>query len=67
LSLIKHQILPSKLPRVVPQLGRQLLAARQRILDPLFSLEYLTFLRFEGFPVDVLAAFSGVTTVLWWW
>ena len=57
LSLIKGQF-AAKCRGMLAELGRQLLAARERVLDRLFALVRLPLLRLERLGVHILPAFT---------
>ena len=57
LSLVKGQV-AAKCRGMLAELGRQLLAARERVLDRLLALVRLPLLRLERLGVDVLSAFT---------
>ena len=57
LSLVKRQV-TTKCRGMLAELGRQLLAARERVLERLLALVRLPLLRLERFGVDVLSAFT---------
>ena len=57
LRLIKGQV-AAKGRGMLAELCRQLLAARERVLDRLLALVRLPLLRLEQLGVDVLSAFT---------
>ena len=57
LSLVKGQV-AAKCRGMLAELCRQLLAARERVLDRLLALVRLPLLRLERLGVDVLSAFT---------
>jgi hypothetical protein len=63
LRLVKDKILANR-ARIVAQLGGQLLAARERVLDALLALKDGPLLRLVRLFVDVFAAFAGLAAQL---
>ena len=57
LSLVKGQV-AAKCRGMLAELGRQLPAARERVLERLLALIRLTLLRLERLGVNILSTFT---------